>query len=82
MSLDRVKNFLCSKLSALALGSTQPPVQWVLGGESGQCSKLTTHLQLVPMSRKCRSIHPPPIHLHGVVLNLLSTGTALPYTLY
>jgi hypothetical protein len=31
-----------------------------------------------------RSIHsPPPIHLHGVVLNSLSTETTLPYlTLY
>jgi hypothetical protein len=31
--------------------------------------KLTTHLQLVLRSRKCGSIHPHPIHLHGVVLN-------------
>jgi hypothetical protein len=25
------------------------------------------------------STHPPPIRLHGVVLNWLSTGTTLPY---
>jgi hypothetical protein len=31
--------------------------------------KLTTHLQLVPRSRKCGSIHPLPIHLHGVMFN-------------
>jgi hypothetical protein len=35
---------------------------------------LTTHLQLVPRSRKRGSIH-----LHGVVFNYLSTGTTLPY---
>jgi hypothetical protein len=42
---------------------------------SGRGVKLTTHLQLVPRSRKCGYIHPPPIRLHGVVLNYLSTGT-------
>jgi hypothetical protein len=31
--------------------------------------KLTTHFQLVPRSRKCGSVHPLPIRLHGVVLN-------------
>jgi hypothetical protein len=43
--------------------------------------KLTTHLQLVPRSRKCGSIHPLHIRLHGVVLNSLNTGTTLPYLL-
>jgi hypothetical protein len=38
--------------------------------------KLTIHLQLVPRSRKCGSIDPFPIHLHGVVLNSLSIGTS------
>jgi hypothetical protein len=42
---------------------------------------LTTHLQLVPWSRKFGSIHPLPIRLYGVVLNELSTGTTLPFTL-
>jgi hypothetical protein len=45
---------------------------------SGRGVKLTTHLQLVPRSRKCGSIHPLPIRLHGVVLNWLSTGTTSP----
>jgi hypothetical protein len=36
-------------------------------------------LQLVPRSRKSGSMHPPPIHLHGVVLNLLIPGTTLPF---
>jgi hypothetical protein len=29
--------------------------------------KLTTHLHLVPRSRKCGSIHPLPICLHGII---------------
>jgi hypothetical protein len=46
-------------------------------GLSGSGVKLTTHLQLMPRSRKCGSIHPLPISLHGVVLNQLSSGTTL-----
>jgi hypothetical protein len=41
--------------------------------------KLTTHLQLVPRSRKYGSIHPLPLRLHGVVFNYLSKGTTLPF---
>jgi hypothetical protein len=45
-----------------ALGSNQPPIQWVQGlfprGYSGRGVNLTTHLQLVPRSRKRGSIHP------------------------
>jgi hypothetical protein len=33
---------------------------------------------LVPRSRKCGSVRPLPIHLHGVVFKYLSTGTTLP----
>jgi hypothetical protein len=33
-SPGRVKNFLFSKSSGLALGSTQPPIQWVPGALS------------------------------------------------
>jgi hypothetical protein len=40
-------------------------------GLSGWGVKLTTHLQLVPRSRKCGSIHPLPIRLHGIVLDLV-----------
>jgi hypothetical protein len=39
--------------------------------------KLTTHRQVVPRSIKRGSIHPLPIRLDGVGLNLLSTGTTL-----
>jgi hypothetical protein len=53
--------------------------RWVLSpGLNGRGVKLTTHLQLVSKSRKCGSIHPLSIRLHGVVLNYLSTGTTLP----
>jgi hypothetical protein len=41
-------------------------------GWSGRGVKLTTHLQLVPRSRKRGSIHlyiQPPIRLHGVLFN-------------
>jgi hypothetical protein len=46
---------------------------------SGRGVKLTSHLQLVPKSRKRGSIHPLPIRLHDVVLIWLSTGTTLPF---
>jgi hypothetical protein len=58
------KNVHFSMSSRPALGSTQPPIQWVPGalspGESSRGVKLTTHLQLVPRSRKYESIHPLP----------------------
>jgi hypothetical protein len=51
-SPDRLKNFLFSMTSRPALGSTQPPIQWVPGALSSGVKrpgvKLTTHLQLVP----------------------------------
>jgi hypothetical protein len=45
------------------LRSTEPPIQWVPGALSPgvkRPGRLTTHLQLVPRSRKCGSIHPLP----------------------
>jgi hypothetical protein len=48
-----------STSSIPALGSTQPPIQWAPGALSPGV-KLTTHLQPVPRSRKCGSIHPLP----------------------
>jgi hypothetical protein len=39
------------------LAPTQRPIQWVLG-LSGRGVKLTSHLNLVPKSRICGSIHP------------------------
>jgi hypothetical protein len=55
---DRVRNFHFSILSNAALGSTQLPIQWILGvlfpgGGGGRAVMLTTH----------------PICLHGIVLN-------------
>jgi hypothetical protein len=35
-------------------------------GKSGRGLKLISHLQAVPRTRKCRSIHPLPHSLHGV----------------
>jgi hypothetical protein len=69
-------NFLFSTSSRLALGSTQRPIQWVLGTLS-RGVKLTTHLQLVPRSRRRGSIRPFPIRLLYVLLNQLNTGTTL-----
>jgi hypothetical protein len=40
--------------------------------------KLTTHFQLVPRSKNVDLFIHSPIHLHGVVLNLLSTDNFLP----
>jgi hypothetical protein len=37
-SPDRIENFLFPMLSRLALGPTQPPVQWVLGVEQLGCA--------------------------------------------
>jgi hypothetical protein len=43
--------------------------------------KLTTHLQLVPKSRRCGLYIHSPIRLHGMVPNQLSTETSLCLTL-
>jgi hypothetical protein len=63
-SPGRVKNVLFSTSSRPTLGTTQPPIKCVSGlfprGLSCRGVKLTTHLQLVPRSRKCGSI--PLIH--------------------
>jgi hypothetical protein len=67
----RVKSFLFFTSSRPVLGPNQPPMQclpWAfLGGEAAGAWSW----QLVPSSRKCGSIHPPPPHtrLHGVVIN-------------
>jgi hypothetical protein len=72
-----VKNFLFSSSSRPALGSTQPPIQWVPGalsrGWNGRGVKLTTHVHLV----RCKEnvdlfIHSPTSN--GIVLYYLSIG--------
>jgi hypothetical protein len=54
---SRIKNFHFSMSSRLALGPTQPPIQWLPGTLSPEV-KLTTHLQIEPRTRKGGSIHP------------------------
>jgi hypothetical protein len=70
----RLGIFLFTTTSRMALGPTQPPIQWVPGavslGESGRDVKLTTHLHLVQRSKNEWSYtSTPPLHLHGVVLS-------------
>jgi hypothetical protein len=59
-----VKNFLLFTSSSPAPGPTQPPIKWVPGALSSRVKlpgrEADHHLQLVPRSRKCRSIHPLP----------------------
>jgi hypothetical protein len=62
----RVKNFHVSKSSRPALRSTQTPVQWAPRALSPGVKRPGRE---VDHSRKCGSIHPLPIRLHGVVLN-------------
>jgi hypothetical protein len=52
-------NFLFTTASRTALGSSQPPIQWVLGALSLSV-KLTTHLYLVPRLRMSGAIPPLP----------------------
>jgi hypothetical protein len=60
----RLWSFGNSRDSRPAPVSTQPPIQRVLGalslGIKRPGVKLTTHVQLLPRSRKCGSIHPLP----------------------
>jgi hypothetical protein len=53
LSPGKIKNFLFLTSSRPAVGSTQPPIQWVAG----------VYLPgggVKPRSRKCGSIHPLP----------------------
>jgi hypothetical protein len=72
-SPGRVKNLLLSTSSRLALGPTQPPIQWVpeaLSPEVKRPGRKTDHsLPTSAEIKKCGSIHPLPIRLNGVVLN-------------
>jgi hypothetical protein len=57
------------------------PIQWVPGALCPGVKRPGREVDHSPptsaRSRKCGSIHPLPIRLHDVVLNLLSTGTTL-----
>jgi hypothetical protein len=73
-------------MSRLALGPTQPPIQWEPGvhslGEISQVIKLTSHLHLVLRSRMSGAIHPLPSFpsWHGAQMGR-STGTTLLHSL-
>jgi hypothetical protein len=70
--------------SSRALEPTQPPIQWVLGILSPAVRRPGRDAHHSPPTsaevKKTWSYTstPPPIRLHGVVLNWLITGTALP----
>lgn len=71
------KIFLFSTPSRLALGATQPHVQWIRGTLSTGV-KLSPHLDIVQMSRKVELYFLSSIR-HGVVLNVLNPGLPAPY---
>jgi hypothetical protein len=83
-SPGRVQNFLSSTSFRPALGSTQPPTQWVPGAlfpDVKQQEREADHSSPTSVEVKQMWIYKstPPIHLHGVVLNSLSTGTTLTF---
>jgi hypothetical protein len=72
-SPEKVKNFLFSTSSRQALGSTQPPIQWVPGALSPAVKRPGRQADHSPPAsaeiKKSGSIPPLPIRLHDVVLN-------------
>jgi hypothetical protein len=65
--------------------STQPPIQWVPGALSPGVKQPEREVDHSPPTstevKKMWIYTSTPIRLHGVVLNYLSTGTNLPFTL-
>jgi hypothetical protein len=72
--------FLVLKTSRPALGSTQPPVQWIMEtsslGESDQGMRFTTQLHLVQRLRRWSYNSTPPMCLPG------NSGTIVPLWVY
>jgi hypothetical protein len=68
-----VKNFLFYTSPRLALGSTQPPIQWVLGAISREAKRLGPEADNSPPTsaevKKTLMYTISPIHLYGVMLN-------------
>jgi hypothetical protein len=65
----RGKMFLFSIASRLALGPTQPLIQWIRGaGRDSQDMKLTTYLHLVPRSRVVELYLHSPVCVHVMML--------------
>jgi hypothetical protein len=68
-SLSRVKNFLFSTSSRLALGPSQTPIQWEPGVNRPGREAHHSHPTNAEVRKNAdRYIH-SPIRLHGVVLN-------------
>jgi hypothetical protein len=76
--------FFLITASRMALGPTQPPIQWVTGapslGSSGRGVKLITHLHLVPSSRMRGAIPPSSQYGFTAWCSVKSKGRTLPFT--
>jgi hypothetical protein len=66
-SLQGQKMFPFSITSKLALGPTQPPIQWVPGVKRPG-RELTIHFHLVPRLRMIELYLHSPVHLYDVVI--------------
>jgi hypothetical protein len=74
--------FLFSITSSPALGPTQPPIQWAPETLSPGVKRWGREAEHSPPSgvevKDGELYLPSPIHLHGVGLNYLRSGTTLP----
>jgi hypothetical protein len=73
-SRQRHKIFLFSTMSRLALGPTQPPIQWaprdISEGLRGSGVKVAIHLHLVPRSRMVQLYPHSLLFVRGIMFNL------------
>lgn len=78
------KIILFSVATRPVVRTTQFPMQWVAeaisSGYNSWNVKLTTHHCLVPTSRIVQLCRLPHIHIHGVVLDQVSTGATLHFS--